>query len=61
MTKQRKTKRKDYRKAAAKASGGVRDAVASKWSAEKQRRFETARMGSFGPAGPVKTMTGGDL
>jgi hypothetical protein len=53
--KQRNTKRRRYLRAAARcASGGVRDAVASKWTDAKQRRHDDRKLGTFGAASPVR-------
>lgn len=54
MGKQRNSKRRKYLRAAARASGGVRDAVASKWSKAKQRGHDDRKLGTFGPASPVR-------
>jgi hypothetical protein len=54
VSKQRNSKRRKYLRAAARASDGVRDAVASKWSKAKQRRYDNRKLGTFGAASPVR-------
>lgn len=54
MTKQRKTKKTRYMKAASKChSGGVRDALTSKWTAQDQAKHNARKLGTFGAASPV--------
>jgi len=46
-----RSKRARYAKAAAKChSAGVRDAVASKWTAAKQAKHDTRKLETFGAA-----------
>jgi hypothetical protein len=52
--KQRNSKRRKYLRAAARASGGVRDAVASKWTQRKQHRHDDRKLGTFGAASAVR-------
>lgn len=53
--KSKKSKRAKYARAAAKChNAGIRDAVASKWTAKKQRRHEVRKLGTFGAASPVR-------
>lgn len=48
-------KRRRYARSAAKChSAGVRDALASKWSAKKQRRHDDRKLGTFGAASPAR-------
>jgi hypothetical protein len=54
MRKQRNSKRRKYLRAAARASGGVRDAIASKWTGAKQRRHDERKLGTFGAASPMR-------
>lgn len=50
----RNSKRRKYLRAAGRASGGVRDAVASKWTEAKQRKHDDRMLGTFGAASPVR-------
>lgn len=55
MAKAKNSKRARYAKAAAKChNSGVRDAVASKWTAKKQRRHDDRKLGTFGAASEVR-------
>jgi hypothetical protein len=54
MSKQRNSKRRKYLRAAARACGGFRDAVASKWTEAKQHKHDDRKLGTFGAASPVR-------
>lgn len=52
----KRNKRSKMLRAAARAPGGIRDAVASKWSRIKQRRHDDRKLGTFGAASTVRVI-----
>lgn len=58
----KRSKKSRYARAAAKChSGGVRDALTSKWSLAAQAKHHTRKLGSFGAASEVVRIDPRDL
>jgi hypothetical protein len=59
MSKQRKTKRSKMLRDAAVAIPRFRDLGTTKWTADKQQRYNERRLGTFGAASPVRIIVKG--